>query len=179
MCEKLTKRLIPAVMLLANLAFADATAPDIVSLSVKEIKQQPALLQDTQFISLDQPDIETLRLAANAGITTIIDFRTAGEDRGMQEAAEVAKLGMTYMTMPVGGPDDMTMEKAAEFDQLLAAARGPALLHCSSGNRVGAMMALRASLHGASPDAAIAVGRQAGLTRSEEVVRSRIIESQE
>lgn len=172
MSYKLLQWLILGLFLVADTVQADATAPDIVSLSVAQIKDQPDVLQDVQFVSADQPDVAALQLAANAGIKTIIDFRTANEDRGMDEQAEVARLGMTYMTMPIGGPGDMTMEKAAELDQLLAAVRGPALLHCSSGNRVGAMFALRAGLHGASTDEAIAIGRQAGLTRSEQAVRS-------
>ena len=51
------------------------------------------------------------------------------------------------------------------LDRLLAQAEGErTLLHCASGNRVGALMALRAAwLHGASDEEALAIGRAHGL----------------
>ena len=50
-------------------------------------------------------------------------------------------------------------------------------MHCASGNRVGALMALRASQNGASAEEAMAAGKAAGLTRLEPVVAKRLEEA--
>jgi len=48
------------------------------------------------------------------------------------------------------------------------------LLHCGSGNRVGALLALLKSSQGASDEAALEYGISAGLTGLEPVVRARL-----
>jgi protein tyrosine phosphatase (PTP) superfamily phosphohydrolase (DUF442 family) len=62
------------------------------------------------------------------------------------------------------------------LDDVLQEIDGPVLLHCGSGNRVGAVLALRHSLSGASEEEAIAFGNDAGLTKLEDVVRERLSE---
>jgi len=57
------------------------------------------------------------------------------------------------------------------LDELIAAANGPVLIHCGSGNRVGALLALRESLAGADDEAAIEYGKEGGLTGLEDRVR--------
>jgi len=51
------------------------------------------------------------------------------------------------------------------------------LVHCGSGNRVGALLALRASLDGADDEKALALGREGGLSSLEGVVRERLDEN--
>ena len=121
--------------------------------------------------SSGQPDEAALRVFAGSGYAAVIDLRTAAEDRGIDEKAVVEDLGMSYVSLPVG-PDDITFDKAAALDELLASYDDPVLVHCRSGGRVGALLALRASANGADDDAAIRAGRAGGLTtRSESVVR--------
>jgi hypothetical protein len=49
------------------------------------------------------------------------------------------------------------------------------LLHCASANRVGALLALREAWHrGAEPQAALAVGIEAGLTGLEPATREKL-----
>jgi hypothetical protein len=50
------------------------------------------------------------------------------------------------------------------------------LLHCGSGNRVGALLALRESQDGADDESALEYGRSAGLTKLEPVVIKRLEE---
>jgi len=51
----------------------------------------------------------------------------------------------------------------------------PALVHCASGNRIGALFALQAfHLDGRTAAEALAIGKQAGMTRAEPVVRESI-----
>jgi len=84
--------------------------------------------------------------------------------------------GLRYVEIPVDHAAGLTEENARRLDELLRdpAAR-PMIVHCASGNRVGALLALRARLvEGASVDEALELGRKAGLTRLEPVVRERL-----
>lgn len=116
--------------------------------------------------SSGQPSDDQLQALPAHGIGVVIDLRGDGETPDLDEAAVVRGLGIDYHNLPVGGPDGLTRSNVEQLDALLAAAGGrPVLVHCASGNRVGAMMALReAWLRGASPEEAMAVGRQWGLT---------------
>ena len=69
-----------------------------------------------------------------------------------------------------------SFEKANELDRILAEIDGPVMIHCGSGNRVGALMSLRASINGADDETAVEAGKQTGLTRLEPTVRERLQE---
>lgn len=144
-----------------------------------EVADQPPLKVDLNLVVADgsvspaggittagQPDEAALRVFADSGYAAVIDLRTEGEDRGIDEKAVVEGLGMKYVSLPIVG-SDITYEKAAALDELLASYDEPVLLHCGSANRVGALLALRASANGADDEAAIEAGRQAGLTSTE------------
>ena len=124
--------------------------------------------------SAGQPGAAALEAFAAAGYVAVIDLRGAGEDRGFDEPAVVERLGLEYLSLPVPSPAAVTFENAEKLDRLLAGIDGPVLVHCASGNRVGALLALRESLNGADAEQAVAYGRQAGLTRLESVVRQRL-----
>ena len=120
-----------------------------------------------------QPDVAALKVFADNGYEAVIDLRTATEDRGMDEPTAVEELGMRYVSMPIDS-DDITFESAAALDELLAGFEGPVLLHCASSNRVGALLALRASAKGMDDEQAIELGRRAGMTRLESAVREAL-----
>lgn len=172
-------KFIPFVALLGIAACSFADDSRIQALTVikaDEIKSDVSLIEGRQVFVTGQPDSEILSLAKNAGYMTVVDMRRPTEDRGMDEAAEVAALGMRYITLPVDGANGVTFENAAALDEILAAADGPVLLHCSSGNRVGALHALSQKMAGASSEDALAAGLAAGLTRLEPVVVERLQE---
>ena len=122
-----------------------------------------------------QPDEAALQVFADSGYTAVIDMRGPGEDRGLaDEAATVEALGMQYVAFPITGRDAIGLDKAKELDALLEGIDGPVLLHCGSGNRVGALLALRHSLRGADDEAAIQLGKDSGLTGLEGLVRERL-----
>jgi uncharacterized protein (TIGR01244 family) len=110
-----------------------------------------------------QPDKAGFEVFAAAGYTTVIDMRAEDEDRGLEEAAFVEDLGMHYVAFPIASEDDVSFDSARKLDELLQRYPGPVLVHCASSNRVGALLALRASLHGADDAEALALGR--GLVR--------------
>lgn len=120
------------------------------------------------------PSREDLARARDEGITTVIDLRAPGEG-SFDEAAEAAALGMHYVSLPVAGADGVTVENAHKLSDALTAADGPVLLHCASGNRAGALLAMKAfHVDGQSAEQALELGRSAGLTKLEPVVRERL-----
>ncbi|GAB3512089.1 prolyl oligopeptidase family serine peptidase [Pseudoxanthomonas daejeonensis] len=122
-----------------------------------------------------QPDAGDLARLQAQGVRTVIDLRGAGEARGFDEAAETARLGMAYVTLPIAGKDDITPANADALRALLER-HGDAgvLVHCASGNRVGALLALDAARAGAPAGEALALGRKAGLKSLEPVVAAQL-----
>ena len=85
---------------------------------------------------------------------------------------EVEGLGLDYVSIPVAGKSGLTEEKAIELAWALEEATSPILLHCGSGNRVGALLALQAYYNeDEDPEAALELGLSAGLTSLEPEVR--------
>lgn len=152
----------------------DNSAGSIVLVTAEALKTGATIPADLRFVSSGQPDEKVLETIAEAGFSVVVDFRSADEDRGFDERKEVEKFGMKYAAVPVGGPSDVTFDNAAALDQILAENNGRVFLHCSSGNRVGAIAALREKLLGATNEEAVAAGKAAGLTRLESVVRERL-----
>lgn len=121
-----------------------------------------------------QPTDDDLRAAAAAGVTTIITLRRPEEPGFEEERALVEELGMRFVSVPVAGAEGLTAENAARVSETLEAADGPTVVHCGSGNRVGAIFAVRAWQAGRGIDEALQVGRDAGLTSLEDAVRARL-----
>ena len=120
---------------------------------------------------------DALRAAAEAGYATILNLRDPNE-MTFDEAGLVEELGMTYVSLPISGPFDLTAARAYSFDAALRDAERPMIVHCGSGNRVGALFALRATFcKGASVADALVLGREAGLTGMEPAVRDVLIRS--
>lgn len=120
-----------------------------------------------------QPTVDQLAAAKAAGYKTIVNLRPAAEDAQVDEAAEAAKLGFDYVYIPIAGPADLTEDNARKVLALLAdESRQPMLMHCASGNRVGALVAIgHAKLEGEPAEEALADGKEAGLTKLEPAVR--------
>lgn len=119
-----------------------------------------------------QPEPGVWKAAARRGITTVIDLRPKGELAGRDEAAEVAAAGLAYHRLPVAGAGDVNDANAGRLQRLIEQAPGPVIVHCASGNRVGALLALGAAREGGmTPEQAIAFGRDAGLGSLEARVR--------
>lgn len=109
------------------------------------------------------PDIARLR---SSGISTVIDLRPDGETPDLDERAAVEAAGLKYLSLPIANGADLTPENVRRLDLLLRQnADGNVLLHCASGNRVGALLALRSRwLDGKTSDESLALGKKAGLT---------------
>ena len=119
-----------------------------------------------------QPTPDELRSAAKAGVKTVINLRTPKEPGVSEEVALAAELNLNYISIPVAGAGGLTVAAAKKLDEALAEANGPVIVHCGSGNRVGALFALRANkLQGKSAGEALAIGKASGLTSLEGAVR--------
>jgi protein tyrosine phosphatase (PTP) superfamily phosphohydrolase (DUF442 family) len=124
--------------------------------------------------STGQPSPEQLEAAARAGVLTVINLRADGENGFEWEEEKARALSLHYVRIPISGAADLTRANVLRLDAALREGldRGRVLLHCASGNRNGAMLALReAWLRGATPEAALALGKAEGLTRLEPATR--------
>ena len=98
-----------------------------------------------------QPSLEQLESVSSAGYTTVINLRRAGEFDDFDEAAEVTRLGMAYVHIPVKDVESITPADAQALHEAITGATGPVLLHCTIGWRAGGLLAIeRYLLHGAS-----------------------------
>src|SRR3546814_1879353 len=90
-----------------------------------------------------QPTPAHLAELVREGVHTVINLRAPEEPTEYDEAAEAARLGLHYVSLPIAGAADLDRARVREFGQKLDDARreGGVLIHCGSSNRVGAMIA--------------------------------------
>ncbi len=151
---------------------ASAAPPPATTTETAVSSHVPNLKQPgDRLLTGGQPDAEAWAKLAADGVTTVINLRPAAELGERDEAAEVTAAGMGYVQIPVAGAADITPENARALWTAMQQAPGKVLVHCASGNRVGALLALGAAEHGMSPEQALQYGRAAGLTGAEPRVR--------
>jgi protein tyrosine phosphatase (PTP) superfamily phosphohydrolase (DUF442 family) len=120
------------------------------------------------------PDAAQLARARAAGYKTVISLLSEAEIG--DEATKVRAAGLRFWSIPIEGPGSLTEANA----QRLSAAmneRGaqPLIVHCASGNRVGALLALKAYyVDHASKEAALELGERAGLRGLKPVVEAQL-----
>lgn len=121
-----------------------------------------------------KPSEAQLREAHAAGYRTVISLLPANET--VDEAEQAKALGLSFVTIPIAGAADLTEDNARRLSQARAAAAGaPIIIHCGSGNRVGALMALEAFyVDHADAAEALELGRRAGLTALEPAVKTQL-----
>ena len=111
-----------------------------------------------------QPSTGHLEALQRAGAEVILDIRDPMEPRPMEEEAEVRRLGMEYINIPVnsGQADDDTLERILAVLRLHRDQQ--VFFHCNSGNRVGgALIAYFMLDMGMNEDEAIESAMRAGL----------------
>lgn len=114
-----------------------------------------------------QPEANAFPAIAKVGIRHVINLRPPAETPELNEAAMATQQNMAYYNIPVNGKAGLTRDNVILLDQVLRKiGNEKTLLHCSSANRVGALMALRAAwLNGASVEEALSEGERHGLTK--------------
>jgi protein tyrosine phosphatase (PTP) superfamily phosphohydrolase (DUF442 family) len=87
-----------------------------------------------------QPEASAWPALAREGFKSVVDLREASEPRGHDEVGEIARAGLRYLPLPVSHESlgDRQFDVLREF--LRDEGNRPALVHCQSANRVGALM---------------------------------------
>jgi len=131
-------------------------------------------LIDDRILVGGQPTPEQLETLRGLGYSTVVNLRMPQES-GTTDPGLVRELGMEYVSIPIGGAETVNEANARRLAEVLEKAEGGVVVHCASGNRVGALFAMKAFyVDGKSPEEALAVGRAAGVTRLEPVVKQKL-----
>lgn len=172
------------------LVVASSLAQDPIALD--PAAQDPATpfdLRNGQWISESllvggQPDSEQLDAMQAEGIRSVINLRGTPEveelaKEALDEAEYVASLGLPYLHIPISSADDLDADAARQLASWLDNEEHlPALVHCASGNRVGALFAFKAfHLDGQGVGEALRLGREHGMTSLYEAVAERLSEA--
>jgi uncharacterized protein (TIGR01244 family) len=115
-----------------------------------------------------QPTFDQIKQASETGFKAVINLRTDNEIPDPdQEKVWVEGSGMKYIHIPISVTSGFTPQNAKVFaDALSKPENYPLIVHCKSGERVGAMFALKA-FHVDEKDIeeALTIGERAGLIR--------------
>ncbi len=114
-----------------------------------------------------QPDEAQLARLAEVGYQTVVDLRTPGEPGQPEDEPQVVEShGMRYVSIPVAHGAGLSRANAEALGKVLSDRDArPVVIHCGSGNRVGALLALEAAwVEGKPPEEAFELGKAAGLT---------------
>jgi protein tyrosine phosphatase (PTP) superfamily phosphohydrolase (DUF442 family) len=138
------------------------------SLPIKNLVQST----DNAF-SGGQPSQVNLSIMKDGGIQHVVNLRPSSE-QDWNEGVVVEALGMSYHQIEIAGADDLSVANAQKLGALINGfGSEPYFVHCASGNRVGALIAINEAIaNGKNVEEAVEIGRQWGLTGLEPKVRS-------
>ena len=137
---------------------------------------EPYFRPDDNTIVCGALDDEKVAALAAAGVELVLNLQP-DDELNFDERAAVERAGMHYEQLPISGAKDLKQLNILAFDNILRQYHGKkTVLHCGSGNRAGAAVALRAGwLRGRKMDTALERGRSHGLTKLEEEVHNRLL----
>jgi uncharacterized protein (TIGR01244 family) len=150
---------------------AAAGAPDLSQVDLPN-KQTP----QPGVVTGGQPSEEQLEGASKAGVKVVVNLRGADEPKVAETGEAARRFGMEYIHIPLSkGAANLGLneENARALAEVLGGAvEQPVLVHCGSGNRVGALFSLKAFyVDGKSADESLQAGLDAGLTGLEDRVK--------
>jgi len=126
---------------------------------------------DVSAFSAGQPTQQQLIELARWGVATVINLRPQSEMADLDEEALVGEFGMGYVQIPIADETDLTIKNVRSFAFALENYPAPFFIHCAAGNRVGALIALKAFMFdGYEVEQALELGIKAGLTELYEAV---------
>lgn len=137
---------------------------------------EPYFRPDANTIVCGALDEEKVAALAKAGVELVVNLQP-DDELSFDESAAVERAGMHYEHLAISGAADLKQLKILAFDNILRQHHGKKIVvHCGSGNRVGAAIALRAGwLRGRKMDTAMERGRSHGLTKLEDEVFKRLL----
>lgn len=144
------------------------------NLEPREIGTIQRLHASGDFLLGSQPAPEDFSLLTESGIRTVVNLRTPGEQE-LDEGALVRQLGMNYHHVPFRAATELTDEALDQLRSILGNPENrPLLLHCASGNRVGAVwLAYRVLDEGQTLEEAEREAREVGLKSPSHLERAR------
>ena len=179
-------RIVPAMLMLGALAAtspANADGSPEKPSTPKQIDPTPPLVpipnakvtQDGLLIG-GQPSPEHLRAIHQAGYHTVVTLRPESERGDEGERAAVEAMGMKFVMIPVPGAAGLTEDNARSLARALDERDAlPAVVHCSTGQRVSALLGLKAFVvDRLSAVAAIELAKSLGMKKLETALRKRI-----
>ena len=159
----------PALLLAVARATGCAHAPPAAT-SVALLQPLPGLY------TAGQPAASDWQAIKARGVRTVINLRTPEELKDRDEAAEVRAAGLRYVEIPVSGAEGINPANARALHAALAPAHGGGVLvHCASGNRAGALLALeQRDFDGVAAERALEIGKSGGVTGLEGKLRQAL-----
>lgn len=111
-----------------------------------------------------QPPKPHIAALGEAGYRTVLDTRAPEDPRSYDEPEAAAKAGMQYLVLPVRNRT-IPEETFDRFRQILRdGGNQPLLIHCGSGNRVGALLIPYLGLdRGMCSETVMVLAKQVGL----------------
>tara|TARA_B110000914_G_scaffold204794_1_gene199465 strand:+ start:145 stop:678 length:534 start_codon:yes stop_codon:yes gene_type:complete len=164
--------LLTGILLMSNFALAESQLVDIESIRSLHIRN--LTIQAHQVFTGGQPSAEQFIALSELGIKHVVNLRPQQEQH-WNEAELLNSLGIQYHFIPVLGAQGVTSANAKMLSDILSSLNDePVLLHCASGNRVGALIALSSKANGLDAEQSISKGKEWGLTSLEQFVRNKI-----
>lgn len=142
----------------AGRTVVDAPLPETVAPSV--IPNYSLLRPD--LAAAGQPTEAGLKRLRELGFRVVIDLRAPSEGTAAEEAA-VEAAGLRYVSVPITPETFRRDDVEAVATVIDEPGRGPALLHCATGNRVGGVWTVLQVTRGVPWEDAEAEGRRIGL----------------
>jgi len=163
MLLKISKNLILLFFISLNfVSVVHATDKNVVN----QLTMRNAVNYTDKFILGGQPSATDLELLAQNDVELVINLRAKGEFSKFDEQKTVESLGMKYISIEVASARDVNFDNLKIFTDAIKQSNGKTLIHCASGNRVGAFFALDAYKNtNKTVQQALATGKEAGLTR--------------
>lgn len=154
------------LVMLSSAAFADASHCAVPGM--KDVLVAGAGL----YVGGEQDAEQLVKLKKTFNVKHVVDLRPVGGD----EAKFAKKAGQKYTRIPVDGAGDLTLENAKKLDAVMKAAKDePVLVHCTTGNRAAALLALRDGLVlSKSKEDSLAFMKRSGLTKLETSVSEKL-----
>ncbi|GAX62029.1 hypothetical protein SCALIN_C28_0231 [Candidatus Scalindua japonica] len=163
-----------------NLFIVSSVFADNINRSYIKLVNSPLINLPNRHVPFDsvltggQPTLDQLKQAAETGFKTAVNLRTDKElPDPDQEKAWVEGVGMKYIHIPIAVTEGFTPQNAKIFADVLSKPENyPLIVHCKSGERVGAMFALKAfHIDEKEVEEALLIGERAGLIKLASVVR--------
>lgn len=128
----------------------------------------------SNLITAGQPSKEDFKKLKEMGVSKIISLRPETESEPFDAQREAEALGIAFERISVSGAPDLTLDKARQLEQALQGEE-KVFIHCASGNRVGALLAVKAKvIEGKSTREALEFGEKAGLSSLRNTVKTLV-----